>query len=433
MVLIKLSPFTLRYRARLDEELGGGGGGQITTGAPFVGGAGSGAESAPKKGAARSAAKGGGRKRSAKGGAKKSAAGAKQSASKQSGAKQSAGGARKKGGDVPPQLSLIDKAAPELVGPLAALNPNLAHTLLDSSLSQVEVGEDWARAAAEKLRPVVEDLRRGTETVTVALWDMDARVGLLPSLIEALNEAQEVFTFFDLQAPVPAGLVVRAEYFDDWVKHRTKQAPDDFTAWVRDSAEKERVGARQFKDNLISNDFYKYARGIHRQLGVDYLAGITQYKVAGYEGGDYFWDYFSASQKGLLLTSAHGLREYARAADRPFEAAVGQVVVAQLLVEIGPRARFHEDFDFNDDRAAIVNSIREMRIEPECLGKIDERYRAAAEGLARALRDYARPREFVLAAQAEQAEQSAAPKHDDKYWLKQLNLLSAKVGKEQKR
>jgi hypothetical protein len=456
--MIKVSPFTIRYRMRReddDPEFGGGG----IRGLHFYDGGGFGTPR-PKRSASKSAAKSAtksasGKSGSAKGGGAKAGKAASKKASgkkasgKGSGKKasaKSAGGAKgrargaKRAVELPPRLAFLGAAAPELVGPLASLNPNLTSTLLESSLSHSEVGEDWERSAVERLRPVVEDLGRGVETVTVAVWDIDARVGLLPNVIEALNESQETFTFFDLQASIPAGLVVRSEYFDEWIEHRTKKRVEDFTAWVRDKAEKKRVSEderRGFGDNLWSNDFYKYARVIYKQLGVDYLAGVTQYKVAGHEKGDYFWDYFSASQKGVLLTSAFDLREYARDGGRPFEVAVAQVVLAQLLVEIGPRVRFHEDrgcfFDFNESRDSIVRSIREMRVEPECMEKIDARYRGAAQSMADALRDYKRPQEFVLAAEAERREESLSPKHDDKYWLKQLNLLSAKAVKGQKR
>jgi hypothetical protein len=191
----------------------------------------------------------------------------------------------------------------------------------------------------------------------------------------------------------------------------------------------------------MSNDFYKFAHVIHKQLGVDFLAGVTQYKVAGYENGDYFWDYFSASHKGVLIASAFDLREYASEAGRPFEVAVAQVVLAQLLVEMGPKLSFHEDrgciFDFNASRDSVIRSIREMRIEPECLAKVAERYREPVEKMVAALRNYSRPAEFQQAAQAEQkrlaAKRKKTGKHDDTYWLKQLNLLSTKLSKGRKK
>ncbi|MDT5294036.1 MAG: hypothetical protein QOJ76_916 [Acidobacteriota bacterium] len=409
-------------------------------------------KSSTKKLSSKKSSKDAGSKKASKGSKKASKGGSGKRPSKSAATAASASSARRRGGAapapaggarLPSHLEFIGATAPELAAPLASLNPNLAHTLLDSSLAQVESGENWAGAAVERLRPVVEDLRRGSSTVTVAVWDLDARVGLLPNIIETLNGSQDVFTFFDLQAPMPAGLVIRTEHFDDWVKHRTKQRVNNFTAWVRDSSEKKRVSEkerREFKDNLMSNDFYRYARVIHKQLGVNYLAGVTQYKVAGHENGDYFWDYFSASQKGVLLASAFDLREYAHEAGRPFEVAVAQVVLAQLIVEMSPKVRFHEDrgciFDFNDNRVSIIRSIRETRIEPECLAKIAERYRGPVESMVAALRNYSRPAEFQQAAQAEQrkqAEQKKSAKHDDTYWLKQLNLLSTKLSKDQKR
>jgi hypothetical protein len=401
--MIKLSPFTLFYRARTEDEGGYVGGSSYST--PSIEQPAAESNKTSDKGPGSSAGKRSGTKSTSK--------------SKARGASVT-----KKGGEgLHPHFEVIRKAAPELFGPLKSLNPNLSNTLLDSSLAQAEASEDPTQAAIERLRPVVEDLRRGSETVTVAIWDLDARVGLLPNIIDTLNEAQEVFTFFDLQAPIPAGLVIRSEHFASWARLRANKSHVS-------KAEKS-----EFDDNLMSNDFYKYARVVYKNLGVDYLAGITQYKVAGLESGEYYWNYFSASQRHIILASAFDLREYAREAERPFEAAVAQVVLAQLLVEIGPKARFHDDasciFDFNESRGSIVRSLKEMRIESQCLEKIDGRYRDAAEKMIGALRNYSRSPEFVKAAQDEQEKKSSS-KHDDTYWLKQLNILSAKLGKEQK-
>jgi hypothetical protein len=441
----KLSPFTMFYRARHEDDDAFSVRRSDEFNLPGIEYGRTAGDPPPPPASTKSAGGSKSAVRSAKGGSKRASKGGSKAASKSpAGRRRGGASAPPAGGSkLPSHLEFISETAPELVDPLAALNPNLAHTLLDSSLAQVESGENWAAAAVERLRPVVEDLQRGTSTVTVAIWDLDARVGLLPTIIDTLNQSQDVFTFFDLQAPMPAGLVIRAEHFADWVKHRAKQRVRDFTAWLRDSSEKKRMSEKErqeFQDNLMSNDFYQYARIIHKQLGVDYLAGITQYKVAGYENGDYFWDYFSASQKGVLLASAFDLREYAHEAGRPFEVAVAQVMLAQLLVEIGPKVTFHEDrgciFDFNESRVSIVRSIKETRIEPECLGKIAERYRGPAEKMVEALRNYSRPLEFQQAKQAEekkQAEQKKSGKHDDNYWLKQLNILSTKLSKDQKK
>lgn len=315
------------------------------------------------------------------------------------------------------RLATIRKASPGLARSLTALPPKLSSTLLASSFAQEALGAE-TDTVAETLKPVLQDLRRGKTTVTVALWDLDARVGELPEIISLLNKSQPVFTFFDLQAPIPSGLVIQSEHFAAWAQKRLEKPV----------SKKER---EQFQDNLMSNDFYKHARGVYKNLGVDYLVGVTQYMVAGEEDGEYFWNYFSTSSNRIILVSTYDVREFARQAGRPFEVAVGMLVIAQLLATINKKVKFHEDtgclFDFNESRVSFINSIKEAKIEPRCLERIETKYRAAAEAMMKALRAYSREG-------GEQRLEAASPKDKqaDSYWLKKLKSLSSKLSKELK-
>jgi hypothetical protein len=319
------------------------------------------------------------------------------------------------------RLSAIGQTAPDLARSLEALPARLSSTLLSSSFAQQALGTE-TDTAAEALRPILQDLQRSKTTVTVALWDIDARVGALPELISVLNQSQPVFTFFDLQAPIPSGLIIQAEHFGAWAQERLG----------RRVSKKER---EEFQNNLMSNDFYKHASGVYKDLGVDYLVGLTQYMIAGEEEGQFFWSYFSASSPDnrVLLVSAYELRDYARRAGRPFEVAVGMLVIGQLLATINKKVDFHRIdtgclFDFNDDRVSVIECIKRAEIEPSCMALIDAKYRAPAQAMMEALKDY-RTAETSDEMQEDVAAMKIKPQTDS-YWLKKLKSLSSELGKE---
>jgi hypothetical protein len=319
------------------------------------------------------------------------------------------------------RLSAIGQTAPDLARSLEALPPRLSSTLLSSSFAQQALGTE-TDTAAEALRPILKDLQRSKTTVTVALWDIDARVGELPEIINLLNQSQPVFTFFDLQAPIPSGLIIQAEHFGVWAQKRLG----------RHVSKKDR---EEFQNNLMSNDFYKHASGVYQDLGVDYLVGLTQYMIAGEEDGQFFWSYFSTASPDnrILLVSSYDLRDYARRAGRPFEVAVGMLVVGQLLATINKKVKFHEIdtgcvFDFNDDRDTVIEGIKRVEIEPSCMALIDAKYRAPAQAMMEALRSYQKT-ETSDEPQTGGAVMEIKP-HTDAYWLKKLKSLSSELGKE---
>jgi hypothetical protein len=313
-------------------------------------------------------------------------------------------------------LGAVSAAAPDLLDGLNSLNPDLRRTLLTSSFG-AGVRED-VNEVVGRLRPVVEDIRKGGQSVTVAFLDLDARVGRLPYVIEALNAAQPLFTFLDLQAPLPAGLLIPSDKFDSWARHR---------AGRKRISKEEREG---FVDNLMFNDFYKYAKVVRQTSGVDYLVGITQYMIAIEEEDVYYWNYFSNAQRRVILASAYDLREYATKAGRPFEVAVTIVALAQLLAQLNKKIDYHVNrgcfFDENIDRVSVVKSLKKAEIEPDCLDKIEPKYRSAVEAMMTALRDYQRPAEATATPSKKKSQEK---NRDDSYWLDQLNRLSEKLKK----
>lgn len=324
--------------------------------------------------------------------------------------------ARPAPGEIPStsqRLQELRKKAPDLAKALKSFNPNLCRALIASIYAQKSV--EPKEQVPSKLWRVVTDLQRGGNVITVAIWDLGTKMGGLSDVIDALNGVQPAFTFFKLRAPVPAGLVIHSDDLVQWARKRM--------AGQISKSEQQRL-----KSNFMFSDFYKYAGVVREQIGVDYLVGITQHMVAWEDGEDFYWNYFTASDKRIILVSAYNMREYAAQADRPFEAAMAGMVIAQLLQELNKKPLFHREnrgclFDFNEEHDTIVESIRKARIEEKCLGLIDEKYREAAEKMVKALRNYS-----PKAAKVEK-ETPKKTKRDDAYWLNQLTKLSSKLSK----
>lgn len=227
-----------------------------------------------------------------------------------------------------------------------------------------------------------------SDAVTVGVWDLDARVGRLDAVLDALNDAQEVIQFHEVHAPLPAGLVL---------------APDQFASWSRSRGLRSRKPAG-FVSHLLAEVFYRQARDVHKGTGLHYLCGITRYMVGGLDGKSIFWNHFTASKGRLLIASGYQLRGYAAEAGRSYEAAIGFLVVAQTLISMSPKLEYHDEdigcmFDYNDDRDSIVSGLRKIEICPQSLELIPVKYRDAALAMVTALRNYhpeepaAQPRE----------------------------------------
>ena len=243
--------------------------------------------------------------------------------------------------------------------------------------------------SAKQVAQAVGELRRQEKVEKVGFWDLSAQVGELPRVIAALNKAQPVFTFFEVQAAIPSGLISRPERVVAWVEGSLQKSLT--------TEEREVIGS-----NVIFEDFASRARQIRTDLGLDHLLGIVPAMIAFEEDGSLYWNYFSMSEPGLVLASTFDVFRFAQKARRPFEAAVAGIAVSTLLVLLNPRLRFHDAvrgcfFDFNEERHTIVKALRRPHIEKSCLAMIEPHYRGAAEAMTKALRDLA-PRRLTKAA-----------------------------------
>ncbi len=290
---------------------------------------------------------------------------------------QPGAGDEEPGGREDQWLGVVRRAKPKAARTLAALSPALRRTLLGSSFA---LGAR-APAALSALARVSDELVRHPEVVSAGIWDLGTRVAALPRLIERLNRAQPGFVFFEVQAAIPAGLVSRPERVAQWAKERLgrRLKPDE---------------VRELRSNVIDTDFFERAESVRKDLGVAYLVGLTPSGVASESEDEADWNYFSMFRKRLVLASTYEVRTFAERAGRPFEALVGGIVVAQLLVAMHfPRLSFHDEnrgclFDYREQRETIVDAARNAGIEKECLERIDEPYRASATALVKALRAY---------------------------------------------
>jgi hypothetical protein len=311
------------------------------------------------------------------------------------------------------QIATIEEAAPELVESINALNSNLRRALLTNSFAQTSSGD--GTVAARMLAPVVEDLGRNKQVQTVALWDVNAWVTHLARVIEPLNYAQPLFTFFDYHIPLPVGLISPPERVIAWVRAALNHQNKRLTKKAREEIE---------YGNIIFNDFYENAKAVYEDLGVDFLVGITQSMIAGQRPGKPpFYNHYSTSQDKTLLISAYKLREYANEAGRPFEVAVASLVIGELLVDINKNREliYHTPdtgclFDFNEKNENIIYSLKDLKIEDRCLGLIDEEYRDAAASMIEVLRSYTN--------EEEEEKPKPAQEEDNAYWLEKLRALA---------
>jgi hypothetical protein len=270
------------------------------------------------------------------------------------------------------RLSQVGELHPALAGSLKSMKPNLSRTLVGTFFADV-TGTRPTGDVIERLNDAVKSLTAEKSTISFGIWDLNAMIGGLEPLLQKVNAAQNKIAFFRVVAAIPAGLI---------------SDPKRMRAWAQ--AHNRRPGP-ELEENTIFEDFLPQADKVRVEMGLDHLAGITQSMLAFEEGGEIHWNYFAVGTKRALLLSSYGLRDYASRAGRPFSTAILYLAVGQLLEIVSPSGISHEEnrgclFDFNGDRESIVESIRQCRIEPECLKLVRSDYREAASALVEVLR-----------------------------------------------
>ncbi len=276
------------------------------------------------------------------------------------------------------QVAKLEEHDADLASALKDLKPALRRSLLKT----VEPSTDLAYSA-EMVSRATKELTRQEKVETVGFWDLSSQVGELPRVIEALNAGQPTFAFFEVQAAVPSGLISRPVRVVEWAEGLLG----------RRLTKKERESVAS---SAIFEEWEERAQQVRRELGIQHLIGVVPALVASGDESGVLWDLYSAGRSGVALVSTVDLYSFARQARRPFEVAVAMLAVSMLLATLNPRVEFHSEtrgclFDYDDQRSDIVQGLRRLEIEPECLGKIRPHYRPAALDLMAALRRLGRP------------------------------------------
>lgn len=253
---------------------------------------------------------------------------------------------------------------------------------LRNSLTTKELRDDGRVKSVEvnpQIKDITEDLAREDRVRRVAIIDFGSWVGGLPLLMERLNKAQSMFTLFEIVTPLPAGLVKTPQGFRDWVKAQ----------WPSSLRKLKVAGA---KPQMIFEDFYIAAENIRLSRSFDIVVVLTPYRVAAVDSDEKLvWDLFMASDENVALLSTDDVRRYAEEANRPFEAAVGMLLVASLFTAVNEGLNYHKIdtgciFDYNDDRDSLKASIANLAIDNDCLALMAADEVQAAKSMLTALK-----------------------------------------------
>jgi hypothetical protein len=275
---------------------------------------------------------------------------------------------------------VISKESADVVKRFSRLDPAFRQaitTSLMSSAAAFGTTKPAKKLIKENIRSVAREVGRRPNVETVGILDLGAWLSGLPVVLDKLNSAQALVTFFEVQAPIPAGMIKSEKPIVEWA---TKEHGISLT-------KKERA---DMAHNILADEFFRAGKDIRKNLGLNYLAGLTPAMIAGSNAHEVYWNHFSSGRGAMLLISTADLRDFASQADRSFESAVACLLVGQLLAEMTPKLSFHADrgclFDYNADRKSLVATLRDPVIEPGCLDKMEPKVRTAAESLVAALK-----------------------------------------------
>jgi hypothetical protein len=188
-----------------------------------------------------------------------------------------------------------------------------------------------------------------TEMVKVALVDIDSKVGFLPDAVTLLNDSQSYYQFEVAYRTIPSG----------YVRSDIGSVPQTFVPRL---------------DDVL--------RPLPKELGVDYVCGLTQHPIAGNINDEIYYNYFTSSITQTLdvfVISTYDLRRYAREADVPFSKAVLYLCLSMLLAcDLRWGLDYHQKthgcfLDLCEQRADIIVGLKKGRFDHiACRKKIKE-------------------------------------------------------------
>ena len=225
------------------------------------------------------------------------------------------------------------------------------------------------------------------ERKAVGVWDLGAWVGALPQIVQSLNNAQDIVLFFEAQAAIPSGLTSGKARVGQWSE----------ATLGRKLKRKER---EELSEAIIDVEFFDFAKPVRKDLGVDFLIGLSPDPIAGETDDDdghvTHSDFFCSSDGKISIVSTVGVRELADKANRTFEFAIGFIITSVMFAALnGMRVGFHEDnnclMDYNYNRATIADRFAQPEICNNCARESKPEILKMAMNMLRALEKFPRP------------------------------------------
>lgn len=212
----------------------------------------------------------------------------------------------------------------------------------------------------------------------VGIWDLDVSAGALPGLLDRIDECQSRFTFSIVEAPFPTGLTLPGPHVaQEWLA-RTGQRMDSDLAQL----------------NVSARAILATAKPVLKQLPIQWLVVVVKSMISDTTDRNDSWhNLFSTQHGNIVVASTFGLREYAAQAGRSFESAVMGVALPALLAAMVPNIEYQmattgSIFDFCENRADIVKSIRSPHIDPQNRVKIPRDVLEPVENILSLLSNY---------------------------------------------
>lgn len=173
----------------------------------------------------------------------------------------------------------------------------------------------------------------GHPNISVALADIDSKVGFLPEIAQQANAAQRYFYFKVAYAPIPSGSF------------------------------RERKGAKKI---FVLDRVEHYLKELTGDLQADRVCCLTECLVDDGKDDDLFASGVEGN-RNVSVISSFDLRRYSREAGVPFEKSVLFLCLAMLVVN-EPNLEFHDEtagclLDFCNDRDDIVLGLKRMKFD----------------------------------------------------------------------
>jgi hypothetical protein len=211
----------------------------------------------------------------------------------------------------------------------------------------------------------------------IGIFDISARAGLLFQLLTTISRRQPTYTFYPVETAVPMGLGMFSER--RIAELQSADLSTDYSA---------------LEDNIDVDQFDSLLEDTRQQVKVDLIAGLFGPMLAFQDGGGLSFNYFSTPIGKNVAVSVFEIRDFAKQAGRPFEAAVAMITLAQVWARLYD-LDYHPEtrgcpFDYCGNRVDLVHTIRKAELCPESLAAIPVNVRESVEKCLQTIREYQR-------------------------------------------